>query len=111
MGDVKNCNTIEFLKFISTITCCSPRDAVSHFPSNCMWLYLSCNLAIVFYGMGFTDLSYYDETEILSEQYQRPYQYLVRLSDPTALLDTYTFTESHVTDDVKGFLSVVLKYV
>lgn len=76
-----------------------------------MWLYLSCNVAIVFYGMNFTDLSYYDETEIFSEQYQRPYQYLVRLSIPTAVLDTYTFTKSHVTIDIKGFLSVVLKYV
>ena len=31
-GDTQNCNTIEFLKFIPTITCCSPRDAISHVP-------------------------------------------------------------------------------
>ena len=28
-GDTQNCNTIEFLKFIPTITCCSPKDAIS----------------------------------------------------------------------------------
>ena len=61
--------------------------------------------------MDFTDVPYYDENETLSEQYQRPYQYLIRLSDPTAVLDTYTFTQSDVTYDVKSFLSVVLKYV
>ena len=30
VGNVQNCNTIEFLKFIPTITCCSPKDAISH---------------------------------------------------------------------------------
>ena len=29
-GDIATCNTIEFLKFIPTITCCSPKDTFSH---------------------------------------------------------------------------------
>ena len=48
---------------------------------------------------------------MLSEQYQRPYQYLVRLANPTAVLDTYTFKESDVTNDMKSFLTVVLRCV
>ena len=53
---------------------------------------------------------YCDEKEILSDQYQRPYQYLVRLSDPTAVLDAYKFSKSHRINDMKSFLYVVLKY-
>ena len=61
------------------------------------------------YHYEFTDAFYCDTNEILSEQYQRPYQYLVRLSDPTALLDTYTFTKFDISNDVKRFFSVVLR--
>ena len=31
-GGTQNCNTIEFLKFIPTITCYGPKDAISHVP-------------------------------------------------------------------------------
>ena len=31
-GYAHNCSTIEFLKFIPTVTCRSPRDAISHDP-------------------------------------------------------------------------------
>ena len=52
---------------------------------------------------------YCDKDEILSEEYQRPYQYLVRFSEPTATLDTYTFTNSNLTTGEKSFLHVVLR--
>ena len=61
--------------------------------------------------INFTGAFFCDTNEILCEQYQRPYQYLVRLSDPTAILDTYTFTKSNLNKDMKNFLYVVLKYV
>ena len=32
VGDIQNNNTIEFLKFIPTISCYSPKDALSHNP-------------------------------------------------------------------------------
>ena len=32
VGDIQNSNTIEFLRFIPTISCCSPKDALSHNP-------------------------------------------------------------------------------
>jgi len=32
VGDIHNSNTIEFLKFIPTISCRSPKDALSHNP-------------------------------------------------------------------------------
>ena len=31
-SDTQNCSTIELLKFLPTITCYSPRDAISHVP-------------------------------------------------------------------------------
>ena len=59
--------------------------------------------------MNFTDVCYYDAKEILCEQYQRPYQYLVRLLDPTAVMDKFIFVKSDITNDVKSFLTVVLR--
>ena len=57
----------------------------------------------------FIDAFYCDSNEILSEQYQRPYQYLVRLSNSSISLDTYTFTKLDINNDVKKFLNVVLR--
>ena len=110
-GDKQKCNTIEFLKFIPTITCCSPKDAISHIPHNKSSVAMSCYVA-KYNNMIFSDAFYCDEKEILSDHYQRPYQYLVRLSDPTAVqqLDTYTFSKSpQTTYGVNNFLNVVLK--
>lgn len=59
--------------------------------------------------MTFTDAFYCDTNEISSDQYQRPYQYLMRLSNPTDVLDTYTFTNSNLSTNVDSFLSVVLR--
>ena len=57
---------------------------------------------------------YFDEKEILSDQYQRPYQYLMRLSNSSTSLDSYTFSKSSSklsASEVKSFLHVVLRYV
>ena len=63
----------------------------------------------MFFHNLYVDAFYCDLNEVLSEQYQRPYQYLVRLSDSAILLDTYTFTKSDINNDVKKFLNVVLR--
>ncbi|XP_065899482.1 E3 ubiquitin-protein ligase rnf213-alpha-like isoform X2 [Dysidea avara] len=67
-------NTYNFLKFIPTVTCCSPREAMVKQDDK--------------HGM------IYGDTEMLSsEQYQRPYQYLSRLTDHTVTLDRYSYTQ------------------
>ena len=62
----------------------------------------------------FLDEVYYDEKEILSDQYQRPYQYLMQLSDSATSLNSYTYSKLKSklsADEVKSFLDVVLRYM
>ena len=53
---------------------------------------------------------YEDNAEISSEQFQRPYQYLIQLSDHPASLDTYSYLESKKID-MQQFFGTVLRWV
>lgn len=52
-----------------------------------------------------------DDKEVLSDEYQRPYQYLRKLSESEISLDTYSFVESKGAVNVKAFLDVILRCV
>lgn len=58
--------------------------------------------------------SYWDEKEILSDHYQRPYRYFMQLSDESSL-DKYSYAKSksnmHLPASKKSILHTVLKYV
>ena len=60
----------------------------------------------------FVDANCFDEKEISSDHYQRPYQYFLRLSNESAL-DKYSFVKSnvHLPANEEAILHAVLKYV
>jgi len=55
------------------------------------------------------ETNYYDEKELWSEQYQRPYQYLVELSNHPTTLDKFSYS-SPIKVDYQHFFKTVLKY-
>ena len=66
----------------------------------------------IFHGIkSFTDVNYWDEEEILSDYYQRPYQYLIQLS-ASKDLDRYNFENLRRKPLANGevILNTVLKY-
>lgn len=70
--------------------------------------------AIMLMHVCITDASYWDEEEISSDHYQRPYQYFLRLSNTSASkdLDKYSFTKSKVWSltSEETILETILKY-
>ncbi|XP_065899490.1 E3 ubiquitin-protein ligase rnf213-alpha-like isoform X3 [Dysidea avara] len=88
--DTKNSNTLEFLKFIPTLTCCSPMQA---------------SIAVI----SRDDMIYQDNKELSSKQYQRPFQYLLQLSDHSATLDTYSYSQPKNVD-CQQFFNTVLRH-
>jgi len=53
---------------------------------------------------------YEDDAEISSEQFQRPYQYLIQLSDHPATLDTYSYSQPKKID-IQQFFGTVLRFL